>query len=330
MFLVNNDTKKFNLNFKADYKKNTAPKKEYKQIESLPNYSSNCALIQFGKSCDEKKYSDFKTRQSKVTKEEFEQIKRNSPSILFQAYKTIDENKYNKFDVMPDTIARCALGLKNFLDFDTKDNYTLLSIGASPDMLSGAMKELGCDVVFCPASNVSEVLGEDENCEYIIQRYPNFKIILDYLNSKGINAKNYNDTDRKIVLFDYYSSGKTLRIFEKLLKEYMGINPENIVKYDIIDTLDIANAYNQYKNKEDLLSPQEKYAIMNDLSMQMTLSNTPHFSVIDNERNKKEGYINPLNKSCEEIFYEFENHSEPLARAYSLCVLNELDKMNKL
>ena len=55
-------------------------------------------------------------------------------------------------------------------------------------------------------------------------------------------------------------------------------------------------------------------------------SNVPHFDIIQRTHNYYDEYIEPYNKTNEEIFEEFEKFSNPLARAFVFSVFDEINE----
>lgn len=305
---------------------------------SKRNYDYSCADIKAGqyKAMVEmqNKGEKFLKQSGRVTKEQYKALGKDRETVLRRAKEEIEKNydvcKYLK----PETAAKFALVLKEYLDNKNPEGYKLVSIGTSPDMVANALNFLGCDVTFVPVSSLKNI--PSKNCPNgvvkNIEDYPNLEKVMKYLEYKEISGDNAANDVRKIIIIDIAHKGGTLKRFQNLLTEYGNINTEKIEQFDFMKALrELENAGNNgLFDKYNL-----KYKDIVDYNMGETegfigrLSNTPHFDVIDDNINNKEGYIKSSNKTDEELFEAFENYSTPLGRAHNLVVMDELEKLQQ-
>ena len=284
--------------------------------------------IEIQQTNDTKRYYEFLNRKGKVTKEEYFDIKKKNPQIISKA-RIYTEKMMEEKDIYttPELSAKIISGLVHYKD----SKHKIISIGTSPSFLTEGLKEIGVDVVFVPISNGSNCKGQDTMRDYY-ECYPNLKHVANYIKSKGITGEKIG-RDETLVLLDYKSTGRTIHLIKRILLEDCNIPEENIrVTYlnNFIDS-GLLNSKNHERKKDD-----RENVFMNtimDIFEQRveSMANVAHFSVYRDYFNKRNStYITSKNKSEEQLFREFEEFSRPEARAYQLCVLNELDKAGVL
>lgn len=216
-------------------------------------------------------------------------------------------------------VARAALELKNKYDEQYDKNYTIISIGTSPAAISEVMSALGCNVVFLPASGLNKIpsLRRDNPEKFIIQT--NLKYMIEYVKSK------INNNSGTIILLDYCNTGGGSNSIYEVFKESEICQTGRIQKHSIAEDLGLLDF--------DALGEKAKRKITNvkfdldHVSFEI-VSNTPHFHVNDNSNNAI-GCITSKNKKQQEIFDEFESYSQPFARAFVLCSINEAMKFTE-
>ena len=188
------------------------------------------------------------------------------------------------------------------------------------------MQNLGCDILFLPISNLNYM---SENSVYplrksypnIASRFPNIKILMDYCTHKGIGK----NKEKEIILLDFCSTGKSLRIMDQIIKVRGDIPKEKIHRHSIIDDLE------ELKNEKNSVSKQAIRYLNSDMirSASESVCNVPHFPIDDTDcKFSKENEVIHTGKKLKiQIFKEIENFSRPKGRAWVLCATNEAMKL---
>jgi len=271
--------------------------------------------------------SAFLNKKGKVTFKEYQVIKEKHPEIIEKCNNIIANNNKPILDTTPEDAARIALDLKKYYDEKYK-SYKIISIGTSPAMITEIMQNLGCDVLFLPISHLNHMSENSlyplrRNYPNIASRFPNIKILMDYCTHKGIGK----NKEKEIILLDFCSTGKSLRIMDKILKERGDISEEKIHRHSIID--DLENSINE----ESLINRQMIRYLNSDMvrSASEDVCNVPHFPVddIDSDFPKENETIHTAKKLKMQIFKEIEDFSRPKGRAWVLCATDEAMKLLK-
>ena len=265
-------------------------------------------------------FESFAEKEGKVSFRDYYTLEKYVPNARKLADTYIESNRPSDCTsaISPKLSAHLAIGCKNYLDKQYgKHGYKIVSIGTSPSFITEPMSAMGSDVVFFPISSLNRCCTNDK-VKNILRYFPNLKIASLYLKSKLENMKDEND--KKIILLDYYNTGKTLDMVEKILNEFCNIKKPD---YKIICLQDLIN--------QASLTKTDYFTVTNAIADQEVgiLSNTPHFNVEDDSRNKgRPNYISADNRYIEEIFKDFEDFSTPYARIYNYCVLDEIAKIS--
>lgn len=270
---------------------------------------------------EESYYKSFLKQKGKVTKEQYQDIIANHPRVLSKCYILCD--KQDEIITKPERIAKFALALKEYYD-SMYENYTIISIGTSPEPVTEVMQNIGCNVVYAPISGL-RMFHENphhpirEQYPTIASRYPNVEILMQYLLKKGISKKEAGD----LILLDFTSSGKTLDLMVRILMESKKIKSDKINDHSIIHDLREAKERSSTYN----LREKEIYYFYNDLigSKLEHVSNIPHFTYDDEPYYGK--CVVADGKKPSVIFEEFDNFSTPKARAWALCSTHEAMKL---
>ena len=271
-------------------------------------------------------FSDFLHKEGKVSVLEYKQIKRKHPSVLVKSYQYVDN--FSECRTSPKEMALIAVNLMNFFDnapcLDGKP-YRIVSIGTSPAPIAEALENLGCEVVYAPISGLRSDISHYKNKK-------NLDFVMDYLAQKGISC---NDSQEKMnILLDFTASGITLDNVEKYLKIQNNVPQEKIWSISICNLIFDVLFANELSIGVPLKVPVENKIdvfrhIKEDMSYSNTetISNIPHFYIVDDENDEHDCSIKSEGKTEKEVFDAFESFSKPLGRAYSLCVINEMMKI---
>ncbi|MBQ9245846.1 hypothetical protein IJ182_06230 [bacterium] len=265
-------------------------------------------------------HEPFFKEKGKITWEAYNRVKENSPELILKAKRyTYEMLKSTKTYTSPDKVARLVQALNKKISNDVK----IISIGTSPSFITEPMSETGKDVTIVPISNANLCRGFSSLHDYF-EYYPNLKLVGEYLKYKGITKDEIKD--RNVIILDYSSSGRTLQIVKRLVNEYCGIPDENIQLKDISELIE--ETINTNTTLSDVSSEKIKKDIFNQKVEKTT--NVAHFSIFNDRYNRKEkDSISARKKEKTELFKEFDDFSKPSARAYQLCVLDEISKINE-
>ena len=251
-------------------------------------------------------FEDFMDRKGKVTQEEYENIKKNHPSALIKAKQLVDLFYFG--NTTPKETAEISLAVSKYLNERYK-NYRIISLGTSPAPIAEQLQYLGHDVVFLP---ISAMDISDNNSKEM-------HILIEYLKTKNSDDKKTN------ILLDYTYSGHTLEAMTKLIKK-------NYRFKKTVKSVSLNNLF-EYLKRNKLAHPSN-YSTDMYMSHIENISNVPHFPVTKSGIRKyqsinKAGTVYRCNLSDEDVFKKFESYSTPLARAFSLCTMAEIDKLVK-
>jgi adenylate kinase family enzyme len=305
-----------NHNIKQPQFINTSTKNTYKSETRLYNSSLlnfaghiNQLNLQSAKNSEDEAFEDFLFEFGKLSKEEYDDIIKNHPSFITKADKYIE--KYYNGKCMPKDFATIVVKMHNYFNKNYK-NDRIISVGTSPATLTEQLEALGHKVVYIPISNMHTVTLNPKffNSESL-------RTVLKYAKSK-----NLNDGKQNLVL-DFTMTGTTLSKITNYLREYCKIENSKIRGLSLNVLLDLV-LNNTSENQQEI---KEEY--LNDLfcSNVGTISNVPHYSIFatNSESSKKDN--DNKEENYKERFKSFEQYSYPLARAYSLCTMHEVQKI---
>ena len=279
---------------------------ERNQINSLLSFTSLVAEqeIKANQAQENIEFNNFLHKSGKVTKAEYNDIVKNHPSFLIRARELVEE-KYNG-ECPPEEFAKIVKSLNEYIKHKY-ENPRIISIGTSPASLAEQLEALGNDVVYIPVTKLWKLK------DFEINNYaPRIRTILKYSKSKKIN-----DGKQNIVL-DFTASGNTLFTMSNLLYKYNRIPKDNITPMPLSKILHdtYANASESEKKYLDMYLRDVSYSRVEKIS------NVPHYEIYY-ERISLQTRQNTNNEA---EFKKFEEYSQPLARAYSLYVMDIINK----
>ncbi len=263
----------------------------------------------------EEDFADFIKKDNKVTFDEYYDVAKNHPSVILQA-KEYSKKGYGGI-ITPKEMAKIVLKSDKYLKENFK-NFRIISIGTSPSCLAKHLADLGHEVIFLPVSGLSEYVPENN----LLEELPDLKILMDYLEKKKINDGKLN------IILDYTATGRSLRYMTGVIADYFKLGLKNIKSLSLDDLLDCAFY------KASLTDRISKKSFLDDVEYHCVsqLSNTPHFPVTNPAKEKYQDEEDALffeNISEEEFFKKFDTAINPVARAYSLSTLDEIDKLKQ-
>ena len=259
-------------------------------------------------------FEDFLNKTHRVSKEEYEDIKKNHPHILLKAQNYIE--KYEGATT-PLQLAKMTLLIYKYLKENYGD-YRIISIGTSPSAISEQLEKLGCDVIYVPISGLGRFDIEKDN----IEDTPELIAILNYIHSKNLNDEKLN------LVLDFSVTGATLKNITELIKEYCSLENTISVSLEPLMVKAICDMYSKvFHARQNLLDDIWECKIEE-------ISSTPHFPISGPlkfyyQNNDKENTIFLDNEDNEKLFKKFENSATPLSRAFSLCTMAEIDNLKR-
>ncbi len=271
--------------------------------------------IQISRLVGEKYFSDFLDKKHKVTKEEYDDVIKNHPSTLILAQEYCKKN-YGGVTT-PKEMAGIVLKIDKYLKNNCQ-NYRIISLGTSPACIAEQLANLGNEVIFLPVSGLSS-----HNTEYsLIEELPDLRILMEYLENKNIDDGKMN------IVLDYTATGRSLRYITETIREYFSLGIRDIESVSLTDLLN-----KSFKNSS-LAEKFSKNSFFDDVAFSYVgeISNVAHFPITQKAKERykaKDHAIYCEDISKDELFKKFDEFSRPLARAYSLCVLHEIDKLKQ-
>ena len=252
----------------------------------------------------------FLDKGGRLTKEQFDDFKKAYP----RAISTFEREISDETSLQPNLFAKAAIAIRKMADYERKiDDPRIIAIGTSPAAIANVMELMGSDVTYLPISGFSgfySLYTYDDSMSMFKDQSQNAKICFDYLKSKGFEG----DCDGKpVIILDYSNSGNTLYNTRLMLEERNNIKQDNIITFSVGKIL---SAYSQIFDFE-LLSRKEQIELDRNMFYEHVakISSTPHFE-LDNDYS---------DLGQEEIFYNFENFKNPLARKFAACAYNKVE-----
>ncbi|MBQ4077629.1 hypothetical protein IJD15_00410 [bacterium] len=179
---------------------------------------------------------------------------------------------------------------KSFLDDKYGENgYVFVSIGTSPSGIARVMEFSGVETKYLPVTDLTRVSSE-EDIDKHDDKYPTY---IQFLKQQGLSKEEIDNSGKKYLFYDYTFTGKSLAIFEVLMKNKFGIDSENIEYHSLNKDLMVAGNTipNFHKNANYYI---EEY--LKDSSMAM-YGGVPHLRLdeMDKVFTKKQSYGNAPN-----------------------------------
>lgn len=308
------------LNFNIQKKRISDTAKQSSCRSTVFSFCSNSIQkqeLELYKKLERNFFIDFLNAKGKVTPEEYENIVKNHPLSLLKASEYCKNSYYGC--ITPRELADVVLETSRLLN-ERFPNARIISIGTSPSPITEQLQYLGHDIVFIPVSGFRKYDPKDKR----LAKCPNFKILEEYIKSKKIN------NDKLNVVLDYTCSGLTLKSAREFIKNTCKIKDEHIKGISLNKLLKNSAFYKKSMNNLDI--PITDCLLDMETSKIENISNIPHFPVV---YFIPDGYdadeiFDTKNKTEQEIFRAFEEYSKPLARAFSLCTMHEINKKKEI
>lgn len=150
-----------------------------------------------------------------------------------RALRTVCESDEKTKKASSDNI-KMALMLKPYLDEKYgKDKYVFVSIGRSPAGIARVLEFMGVETKYLPISGLRNY--PDVYCALGASK--GLKEYGEFLKKQGISNAGISKSDKKYLFFDYTYTGKSLRAYSEIIRDYYGINHNNMHFLSIWDSL---------------------------------------------------------------------------------------------
>lgn len=312
------------LAYKRIFKNRNEKQGVSNQIETLPKVSVPYQIaVQTIK--EDEFFKAFLNKKGKVTRKEYDEIIKKHPSAIIKAQKLLEQEKPTQSS--PKEVALATIKLKEKYDKEYKNGYIIASIGTSPAPITEVMSVLGSNVIFIPASGLGRI---ETSKNYIFRnQYPtiasrltNVQHIVNYAKKNGIKP-NKKET---LIMLDYCNTGTSLSNLCDIFIEEKLYTPEKIhdksILNDLIETTQLKSPDSNFKLEEYANIAHDMY-----YSNFEKVSNVPHFYVYEQENQMGLDSISAEGKKPRKLFKEFDEYSQQLARAFSLCAIHEAMKL---
>ncbi len=254
----------------------------------------------------------FLDKGGRLTKKQFDDFKKAYP----RAISTFEREISDETSLQPNLYAKAAIAIRKMVDCERKiDDPRIISIGTSPAAIANVMELMGSDVTYLPISGFSGFYSsytydDDDIMGMFKDQSRNAKTCFEYLKSKGFEG---DCGGKPVIILDYSDSGNTLYNTRLMLEERNNIKRDDIITFPVGKIL---SAYSQIFDSE-LLSRKEQFELDRNMFYEHVakISSTPHFE-LDNDYS---------DLGQEEIFYNFENFKNPLARKFAACAYNKVE-----
>lgn len=267
--------------------------------------------------------ASFLFQRGKVKKEDFDNLSNEDKKLLVEKAKAyVEHYKPKRHFASPKTVAKSACLLNEY--FNKKygtDGYRVISIGTSPAPVTQAMEYIDSNIIYLPVSGLhSRMCPPDNQKDYYIEKFPNMKLLMEFLDKKNVTDGKAN------ILLDYCIDRHTLKTMQMSMESYFGFKEDELFSSDIVDLID----YIDYRCESRFnLSEDEAEELDGMMAYQNSerIVNVPHFNILDSLNLGLDDSIYRGMKSNETVYKKFDEFSTPLARAYSVCLLDELEKL---
>lgn len=157
----------------------------------------------------------FLEKKDKFTISEYKSIDKGELMFLrndlSKEYKDYDDYIYAAGSTM-----ELAFDLKSALDETYGENgYIFASIGRSPSLIAKVFECMGVETKYLPISNLGEK-SIDIDALFEEQSIENYKKILE---RQGLTKEALENSNKKVLFYDYTSTGATLAIFEYFMQK---------------------------------------------------------------------------------------------------------------
>lgn len=124
-----------------------------------------------------------------------------------------------------DDSLRVGLKVKQKLDkYNGEDNYVFCSIGTSPSGVARVLEFSGVETKYLPISRLNWLHNVNDWQKHS-DKFPKYQ---EFLNEQGLSKERVSQSNKKFLFYDFVQQGMSLIVFEKMMKEYFGLDLPNV------------------------------------------------------------------------------------------------------
>ena len=157
------------------------------------------------------------SRSQKFTISDYNSLTKLEKAVLREASKP-----YKK---VADDSLQVGLKVKDNLDKKYGENgYVFCSIGTSPAGIARVLEFSGVETKYLPISHLNW-LESVESWKEHSDKFLNYER---FLKEQGLTKEQVSKSDKEYLFYDYVQQGMSLIVFEKMMKEYFGLDLQNV------------------------------------------------------------------------------------------------------
>lgn len=158
------------------------------------------------------------SRSKKFTIEDYNALTKLEKSVLREASSGCEQAALDSLQI--------GIKVKEKLDSRYGDEgYVFCSIGTSPTGVGRVLEFMGAETKYLPISRLNW-LHNVEDWKKHTNKFSNYQ---DFLNEQGLSKDSVSSSNKKYLFYDYVQQGMSLIVFEKMMKEYFGLDLPNVV-----------------------------------------------------------------------------------------------------
>lgn len=157
------------------------------------------------------------SRSQKFTISDYNSLSKLEKAVLREACKP-----YKK---AADDSLRVGLKVKDNLDKKYGENgYVFGCIGTSPAGIARVLEFSGVETKYLPISRLNW-LESTESWKEHTDKFSNYE---NFLKEQGLSKEQVSKSNKEYLFYDYVQQGMSLIVFEKMMKEYFGLDLPNV------------------------------------------------------------------------------------------------------
>ena len=157
------------------------------------------------------------SRSKKFTIDDYNSLSKLEKAVLREASSSSRK--------AADDSLRVGLKVKEKLDkYNGEDNYVFCCIGTSPSGVARVLEFAGVETKYLPISRLNWLHNVNDWQKHS-DKFGNYK---DFLFEQGLSPEHVATSDKKFLFYDFVQQGMSLFVFEKMMKEYFGLDLPNV------------------------------------------------------------------------------------------------------